>query len=155
MWYYEHDTMACSERLQFCQVQMDICEWNISEATFNSYCYIHDTFTLAEERHTGVYPGVGPGAGPGEPEVIHHSYYQWVPILLLIQAGRRFREGVFKNHVHFQAASFYTPYILYKFAHDNRIPNLIQDLQNTKPFNEIRDDKLGDIHIYLQVLNTD
>ena len=43
------------------------------------------------------------------------------------------------------------PYILYKFAHDNRIPNLIQDLQNTKPFNEIRDDKLGDIHIYLQV----
>ena len=50
-----------------------------------------------------------------------------------------------------QAASFYMPYILYKFAHDNRIPNLIQDLQNTKPFNEIRDDKLGDIHIYLQV----
>ena len=77
---------------------------------------------------------MGPGRGQGETEVIHHSYYQWVPLLLLIQA-----------------ASFYMPYILYKFAHDNRIPNLIQDLQNTKPFNEIRDDKLGDIHIYLQV----
>ena len=65
---------------------MDICMTEIdSEATFNSYCYIHDTFTLAEERHTGVYPGVGPGTGQ-ETEVIHHSYYQWVPLLLLIQA---------------------------------------------------------------------
>ena len=92
---------------------------------------------------------MGPGSGQGEPEVIHHSYYQWVPILLLIQASE-FR-GCPMTRLFVQAASFYMPYILYKFAHDNRIPGLIQDLQNTKPFNEIRDDKLGDIHIYLQV----
>ena len=104
----------------------------ISESTFNSYCYITDTFTLAEARHSGAHPGVGPGSE--DTESTHHSYYQWVPFLLLVQA-----------------ASFYAPYILYKFASDNRIPALIQDLQNTKPFNEIRDDKLGDIHIYLQV----
>ena len=74
---------------------MDICMTEIdSEATFNSYCYIHDTFTLAEERHTGVYPGVGPGRGQGETEVIHHSYYQWVPLLLLIQASRLREEKV-------------------------------------------------------------
>ena len=98
-----------------------------------------------------MYPGVGPGTGQGEPEVIHHSYYQWVPLLLLIQVRKMIREGVSFLTLCVQAASFYMPYILYKFAHDNRIPNLIQDLQNTKPFNEIRDDKLGDIHIYLQV----
>lgn len=121
-----------------------------SEATFNSYCYIHDTFTLAEERHTGVYPGVGPGGGPGESQAIHHSYYQWVPLLLLVQAGNT-ETHIVTLYFDIQAASFYMPYILYKFAHDNRIPNLIQDLQNTKPFNEVRDDKLGDIHIYLQV----
>ena len=40
--------------------------------------------------------------------------------------------------------------MLYKFGHDNRITKLIQDLQNTIPFNEIRNDKIGDIHIYLQ-----
>ena len=79
----------------------------ISEATFDSYCYITDTFTLANQRKTGVHPGVGPEifsllkyflspeifsllqVGPGhhrEPETIFHSYYQWVPFLLLIQA---------------------------------------------------------------------
>ena len=105
----------------------------LSEATFNSYCYITDTFTLAAQRRTGVHPGVGPGQKDQE-ETVYHSYYQWVPFLLLIQA-----------------ASFYVPYILYKFAHDNRIPLLIQDLQNTKPFHEVRNDKLGDIPIYLQV----
>ena len=107
----------------------------MSESTFNSYCYITNTFTLAEEQHTGVYSGVGPGQQDSKP--IYHSYYQWVPFLLLIQA-----------------ASFYLPFILYKFAHDNRITQLIQDLQNCKPFNEIRDDKIGDIHIYLQVNKT-
>ena len=105
----------------------------LSEATFNSYCYITDTFTLAAQRKTGVHPGVGPGHRDQE-DTIYHSYYQWVPFLLLIQAS-----------------SFYVPYILYKFAHDNRIPLLIQDLQNTKPFHEVRNDKIGDIPIYLQV----
>jgi len=106
----------------------------ISESTFNSYCYITDTFTLAEEQFSGAHPGVGPGhKNSDHSQFVYHSYYQWVPFLLLIQA-----------------ASFYVPYLLYKFSHDNRIPHLIQDLQNTKPFNEIRDDKIGDIHIYLQ-----
>ena len=125
---------------------------HINEETFNSYCYIHDTFTLADEQMTGedinemctfhivfcvsgIYPGVGPGKGDrAEKNKVYHGYYQWVPYLLLIQA-----------------ASFYVPYILYKFSQDNRIKDLIQDLQNTKPFNEIRNDKLGDIHVYLQV----
>ena len=29
----------------------------ISESTFNSYCYITDTFTLAEEQFSGAHPG--------------------------------------------------------------------------------------------------
>ena len=49
-----------------------------------------------------------------------------------------------------QAISFYTPYTLYKFSHDGRISKLLQNLQNVIPFNEHREDKLGDIHIYLQ-----
>jgi len=66
-------------------------------------------------------------------EPVYHSYYQWIPYLLFLQS-----------------ASFYLPYLLNKFSHDNRITRLIQDLQNVIPFHENRQDKIGDIHLYLQ-----
>lgn len=44
--------------------------------------------------------------------------------------------------------------MLNKFAHDNRITSLIQNLQNVIPYNEIRQDKMGDIHLYTQVRHT-
>ena len=44
--------------------------------------------------------------------------------------------------------------MLNKFAHDNRITSLIQNLQNVIPFNENRMDKMGDIHLYTQVATT-
>ena len=69
-------------------------------------------------------------------EPVYHAYYQWIPYLLLIQS-----------------VSFYLPYMLNKFAHDNRITSLIQNLQNVIPYNENRMDKMGDIHLYTQVLN--
>ena len=65
---------------------------------------------------------------------MHYSYYQWIPYLLFMQA-----------------ASFYVPYLLNKFSHDNRITRLLQDLQNVIPYNENRMDKIGDIHLYTQV----
>jgi hypothetical protein len=104
-------------------------ESQVSEAAFNSYCYITDTFSLPGAQ--GPHPGVGPHRADLEP--VHHSYYQWVPYLLFIQA-----------------ASFYLPYMLNKFSHDNRITSLIQNLQNVIPFNENRMDKIGDIHLYTQ-----
>ena len=70
-------------------------------------------------------------------EPVYHAYYQWIPYLLLIQS-----------------VSFYLPYMLNKFAHDNRITSLIQNLQNVIPFNENRMDKMGDIHLYTQVATT-
>ena len=103
----------------------------VSETTFNSYCYITDTFTLPDNQHGVAHPGVGPGNKHSQ--VIHHSYYQWIPYLLFLQA-----------------ASFYLPYMMNKFSHDNRITRLIQDLQNVIPYNENRNDKIGDIHLYTQ-----
>jgi len=102
----------------------------VSEEAFNSYCYITETFTLPGVRGE-VHPGVAPLSKEVEP--VYHSYYQWIPYLLF-----------------FQATSFYLPYMLNKFAHDNRITRLIQDLQNVIPFNEFRQDKIGDIHLYTQ-----
>ncbi|XP_023324554.1 innexin inx2 [Eurytemora carolleeae] len=108
-------------------------ETQVSEASFNSYCYISSTFTLPHEQSSEdhPYPGVGPVQQDTDP--VHHSYYQWVPYLLFLQA-----------------ISFYTPYTFYKFSQDGRISSLLQNLQNVLPYNENREDKLGDIHIYLQ-----
>lgn len=72
------------------------------EAAIESYCFISATFTLA--NHTVVpaavaHPGVGPvphreyfppGTGtnflPPEDQVTRHSYYQWVPFMLVLQS---------------------------------------------------------------------
>jgi len=101
----------------------------VNEDAFNSYCYITDTFSLPGAK--GPHPGIGPHRDDLEP--VYHAYYQWIPYLLLIQS-----------------VSFYLPYMLNKFAHDNRITSLIQNLQNVIPFNENRMDKMGDIHLYTQ-----
>eukprot|EP00090_Calanus_glacialis_P017363 TRINITY_DN27054_c0_g1_i1.p1 TRINITY_DN27054_c0_g1~~TRINITY_DN27054_c0_g1_i1.p1 ORF type:complete len:398 (+),score=116.55 TRINITY_DN27054_c0_g1_i1:132-1325(+) len=103
----------------------------VSEATFNSYCYITETFSLPANQESVPHPGVGPIGQ--DSEVFHHSYYQWIPYLLFLQS-----------------ASFYLPYMMNKFSHDNRITKLIQDLQNVIPYNENRQDKIGDIHLYTQ-----
>ena len=58
----------------------------------NSYCYIHATFLVAEiepdskvEQLQQIYPGVGPMTG--EHKTLTQSYYQWVPLVLLIQVS--------------------------------------------------------------------
>jgi len=108
-------------------------ETGISREALNSYCYISTTFTLPEASRSEYqpHPGIGP-YGDNTPTK-YHSYYQWVPYLLFLQA-----------------ISFYLPYTMFKFSQDGRISKLLQDLQNVIPFNENREDKLGDIHLYLQ-----
>ena len=59
----------------------------IPKEMLNSYCYIHSTF-LIPGSYSGdySYPGVGPHL-PDEREEkgIYQSYYQWVPLVLLLQ----------------------------------------------------------------------
>ena len=60
----------------------------------------------------------------------------------------------YTNLIMLQALSFFLPYMIYKFSHDGRIQNLLQNLNNVPPFNEHRADKVGDINIYMQGENS-
>ncbi|KAK7063016.1 hypothetical protein SK128_006043 [Halocaridina rubra] len=58
-----------------------------------TYCFISSTFTLVDLDNTQPHPGVGPDAprvkDDGEVEVVdnrRHAYYQWVPMMLMLQA---------------------------------------------------------------------
>lgn len=83
----------------------------------DAYCFIMGTFTV-ERHHVATqeleFPSVPhPGVGPmkrGEP-VIYHSYYQWVPFVLLTQ-------GVL----------FYVPHWLWKSFEGGMFKNVIQNL---------------------------
>jgi len=119
-----------------CFRNYDGTDSNIDQDAFNSYCYITTTFTIP--KHTGKgsdgnapYHGIGPHT-PGD-EVIYHSYYQWVPYLLFLQA-----------------ISFYVPHLFYKFSQDGKVQQLLNNLQNVIQYNEDRADKVGDVHLYLQ-----
>jgi hypothetical protein len=80
----------------------------------NTYCYIHSTFTIpsAEINDAHSYPGVGPHT-PEEKEsgAIYQSYYQWVPLLLLLQG-----------------LTFFVPRLLWYKLEDGTVKSLRLDL---------------------------
>jgi len=93
---------------------------------FNTYCWIHGTFTLPKQL-TGVqgqdyaHPGVGPrGASYNDPgyistndegDEIRHAWYQWVCFVLFAQA-----------------VMCYIPHFIWKSWEGGKISMLIQDL---------------------------
>ena len=70
----------------------------VSKSMFKTFCWIQGTFTLPSQL-TGkdyLYPGVGPFSESETDlnlikitengEEIRHSWYQWVPLVLIVQA---------------------------------------------------------------------
>ena len=75
--------MPCTRRLVQGHVQV-----------FESYCFMEETYTLAvkkncsSENDTMLYDcAVGHGLGRQDQEHVFHSYYQWVPLVLVLQAA--------------------------------------------------------------------
>ncbi|XP_023329396.1 innexin inx2 isoform X2 [Eurytemora carolleeae] len=97
----------------------------VPSSVFNSYCWIHGTFTLPAQLtgRLGVdfpHPGVGPypvTADRGlvkvteEGDEIRHAWYQWVVFVLF-----------------FQACCCYFPHFLWKSFEGGKIGMLLQDL---------------------------
>jgi len=58
---------------------------------FESYCFMKSTFTHATTSNRSAHPGVHGGAlgyqaSGDDKDAVHHNYYQWVGLLLVIQA---------------------------------------------------------------------
>lgn len=74
---------------QYIEDPIDCIVDGIPQEVMDAYCWIHSTFTISNElgHRIGkdiISPGVS--AHTGNDEVKYHQYYQWVCIMLLIQA---------------------------------------------------------------------
>jgi len=66
---------------------------HLSLKVFESYCFMEETYTLAATNDsalddTKLYGGsIGHGLSREDREHVFHSYYQWVPLVLVLQAA--------------------------------------------------------------------
>ncbi|KAL0850612.1 hypothetical protein ABMA28_012371 [Loxostege sticticalis] len=82
-----------------------------------TYCFFMATFTIVRHYNESLlqsgflpHPGVGPMSG--EDQILHHTYYQWVPFVLFIQS-----------------ICFYMPHYIWKKKEGGRIKALVDGLQ--------------------------
>ena len=60
---------------------------------FESYCFMEETYTLSATNDSNLddaklYDGsIGHGFSRDDQEHVYHSYYQWVPLVLVLQAA--------------------------------------------------------------------
>ena len=84
---------------------------------FESYCWMSSTYTLVvdnrEDNATLLYQGVGQGSGRGDSANLHHNYYQWVGLLLVLQA-----------------AASYAPWAAWKWAEGGRVGKLLAGVKS-------------------------
>jgi len=105
------------------------------KAIADKYCWIHSTFTRAALISDGKWgyeaveeselsPGIRPSV-EGDTPRLYHTYYQWVWLVLFLQAGL-----------------FYIPYWIWKTWDRGRIKMLVSDL-NLEVIMSIDDEKMS------------
>jgi len=86
----------------------------VKDSVLNKYCWISSTFTLPKHfegtlNQDFIHHGVGPAME--DDEKIYHQYYQWVPLVLSLQA-----------------AMFYLPHWIWKQLEGGRLELIIAGL---------------------------
>lgn len=105
----------------------------IPQNVLETYCFIMSTYSVTKHNITGrevVYPGVGPH--DDQDEVVYHTYYQWVPIVLFLQ-------GV----------SFYLPRLLWKSLEGGLFTSILQGLDKMSLDNGSKDNKYITLNKYM------
>lgn len=103
----------------------------------NRYCWIMSTFTLPKhfKGNLGedfIHYGVGPHKN--DDERIYHAYYQWVPLMLALQA-----------------VMFYAPHWIWKAVEGGRMKNIIKGLNLAIDDDSIRKDTVKRLADYMKV----
>jgi len=106
----------------------------VPDGVLNKYCWISSTFTLPKhfagtQNDQFIHHGVGPDV-EGD-EKIYHAYYQWVPLMLSLQA-----------------AMFYFPHWIWKQLEGGRLNLIIAGL-NAADVDQ-KDAKITDITKYMR-----
>ena len=74
----------------YCSLSMYEFEKIISKEMLNSYCFIHSTYVVPKtdlylDDSMYKYEGIGPYSQGDKGDIVFHSYYQWISLLLFIQ----------------------------------------------------------------------
>jgi hypothetical protein len=91
----------------------------VTKEMVNTFCWFSSTYTLPRywEGREGVdFLSYGVGAYSLEDEKVHHAYYQWVPLILALQA-----------------VMFYLPHFIWKMMEGGRMEQIIDDLYEELP----------------------
>ena len=109
-----------------------IGEGHMALPVFESYCFMRSTYThqnvfpdtnSTNTQHGQAYPGVTSGQFGVKSGELYHNYYQWVCLLLVVQA-----------------ALCYSPWIFWKSVERGRIRKLVEkvskDSLTEKPLKE-------------------
>jgi len=115
-------------------IQCMVDKGQVPGPVINNYCWISATFTLPKhfegaQNEQFIHHGVGPDV-EGD-EKIYHAYYQWVPLMLSMQA-----------------AMFYLPHWIWKQLEGGRFDLIIAGLNNANC--DGKDVKLGALANYMK-----
>ncbi|KAH7637009.1 innexin inx2 [Dermatophagoides farinae] len=122
---------------------INVKDGTVPDAVINSYCWIEGTFTLPKGLMKIIgYEVSAPGveqykefveeAKHVKDEVIEHSYYQWVGVVLFLQA-----------------LTFYVAHLLWKLWEKNKMKDIINDLNKAILENEKKTTGKSNLVTYL------
>jgi len=110
---------------------------DIPANVINRYCWIMSTFTLPQhyEGTAGEdFIHFGVGSHKRDDEKKYHAYYQWVPLVLSIQA-----------------IMFYAPHWIWKQLEGGRLEKIISGLNNRIYDTTQKEAKVYDLAVYMQI----
>ena len=115
----------------------------VAGKVFESYCWMSSTYTLMgdtkEDNATLLHGAVGQGSGREDLGNLHHNYYQWVGLLLVLQA-----------------ALTYVPWAAWKWAEGGRVGGLLAGVKRdpmteTAVEEQVRRERLGLTQILIDI----